>query len=317
MNRSIVLMTIVVALCFCIYQTDATSIQGPAGIKVTGASGNGKPGAVLDKYSRDPGFNSAKPKLRYDWSLCRLHVHDSGMNYRGFADFHPRVDEFTTLRIPLSNNSILFNPNVTIWLEFQANVSTVNQVYTEVENTYYCPNASTPANATAPPPPPAGVVCNETVTFYKVNETIVTNFTTYGNITLPPKRVYYYDLTRQQGYTLFSMTVVLTIDKGVLVNAQWDGDRDHSICKQCNYCLMNQCAARANTLKCDQEAGCALKIFVAWQGKDKNDKPCISITKAPSNFSMYSFNPISQLGLGLISDILGKIVGNTNNPNTA
>ncbi|EFA85724.1 hypothetical protein PPL_00954 [Heterostelium album PN500] len=302
------------------------------GISFQGSSAGGKPGNVtrdtLKGLYTSAGTMNLRNKARYDWTWCRLHIRDEVTKYSGYADFHPRVDEFTTLRVPYLGYAALFNPGATIWLEFLSNVSTTNFIYNNVTNTYPCPADG----ATNPNPPPPEGVCNVTgTTEYTITQLVQSNFTTYGNMTLQPKRVAYIKPNGNLAavpYMVNTFTVVATVDKGELINVEWDGDRDKSICKQCEYCIQNQCAVRRSTMKCDgdeydinevdtNQKGCTLKIFLAWKGTDSKNKPCISISKAPSNFSKYSFYSISQMGLGLVNDFLQRVVGNTNNPNTA
>ncbi|GAM22620.1 hypothetical protein SAMD00019534_057950 [Acytostelium subglobosum LB1] len=266
---------------------------------------------------------------------------DTKYNYKGYSDFHPRVDEFTTLRIPMSNNSILFNPNALVSFEFNAKVDVTTTVYTEYDCPGVSPTTAPPTPTTAPkstttfkstaevsadtpptkPNPPEGS-CKDGATKYTVASTL----TTPTNIVLPPKR-FFEEVSKEESYTVLSSTIVLTMEKGVLKKAEWDGDRNPDVCKYCGgdlmtptvgyKCVMNQCAVASRSTNCREGAGCSLKVFVAWQGTDADDRPLISINKAPSNFVKYSFTPISQIGLGLISDFLDRIVGNTNNPNTA
>ncbi|EFA85723.1 hypothetical protein PPL_00953 [Heterostelium album PN500] len=322
----------IIFLCFVIitFYINSSSAQG---ISFQGSSAGGKPGNVT-KYRSDPSWKyimTTRAKARYDWTWCRLHVRDELTNYTGYADFHPRVDEFTTLRVPLAGYGILFNPHATIWIEFFANISVTNDVYRYENQTFPCP--TTPASNTTNtsiPTPPAGA-CNASQPTFTVPVAIYSNFTTFSNMSLPPKRVYY-EKPNGNGnpiqYMVNTFTVVATVDLGTLIEVQWDGDRDTSICKQCPFCLQNQCAVQRSTMLCDgdtydvnevdtNQKGCTLKIFLAWKGTDSQKKPCISIAKAPSNFSKYSFYSISQMGLGLVNDFLQRVIGNTNNPNTA
>ncbi|EGG18986.1 hypothetical protein DFA_02229 [Cavenderia fasciculata] len=270
----------------------------PQGISHYSQSGGGKPGQVSNYINEINvgGALSSTGKSRYDWSWCRLWIYDAVSQYKAYADFHPRVDEFTSLRIENSNTSIIFNQNVTIWLDFPGTKNVTTFIYDRVtcDNT----SAANPEGCKVDPPP----------------EFILTekNYTVTQNLTLPPKRVYDPDNNAIVNY----FTAIVQLDNGNIIDAAWDGDRDTGICNDCEKCIDGQCAVSPNTMKCD-ETGCNLKIFLAWAGVDKQKKPCISISKIPSAFRKYSFTPISQLGMGLVGDFLERVIGNTNNPNTA
>eukprot|EP01133_Synstelium_polycarpum_P010585 gene10585-12316_t len=252
---------------------------------LTGACKRGAKEATLE--------NTAA-KGRYDWSYTKLWVKDELTGYLGFSEFHIRVDEFSTLRIPLADASILSNPHVTVWLEFPGtkNITTSYSLFENV--TSICPGGDT--------------TCEEGLNVTR--EAWVTHEVVRSvPIVLPPKRVAEIKEEIEDILVVINaFTIIVKIEKGVIVDAVWDGDRDTNICKKsCDYCVDNQCAIKHADLKCEAiaptyddngvtidltagKSGCAFKAFVAWQGTDKTKSPCISIAKIPSAFSKYSSN---------------------------
>eukprot|EP01133_Synstelium_polycarpum_P010586 gene10586-12317_t len=216
------------------------------------------------------------------------------------------------------------NRNATIWIEFPGN-KTITTSYSVFENvTRVCQGGDTTCEE--------GLAVNTT-------EWVLHEITRTVPVVLPPKRICKEVTDSFNNLFLVSVnafTVVLKVDGGVITDALWDGDRDPSICSRCSYCVDGQCAMKYEKMNCDKienvtvtqqvagvptpvtiYPGCSLKIYVAWQGTDKMKSNCISIAKIPSALSRYSTAELSQIGLGLFQDIVGKIVGNTNNPNTA
>ncbi|KAF2076549.1 hypothetical protein CYY_002163 [Polysphondylium violaceum] len=246
---------------------------------------------------------------RYDYSFCKLYIRDNTTGFEAYTTFHPRVDEFTTLKIPMSNVSIMGNENVVIWMEIPGNKSTTS-FYT-YNATVDVPKSCTYENGTRL----TVTECTDpAVATYNVTEYVMKqgNVTKYGNIVLPPKHVH--DLGKNATVNYF--TVVVQLANGAITDAVWDGDRINA-CKDCDQCIDGQCAAKYSDLGCDIGGGCQLKIFMAWAGLDRLKKPCISINKIPSNFAKYSSTSVSKLGLGLLSDFFYRINDNNNNPNRA
>eukprot|EP01132_Coremiostelium_polycephalum_P004047 gene4047-5065_t len=254
------------------------------------------------------------PATRYDWSWVRLHMRDNTTGYEANVKFHPRVDEFTTLEIPDSFASLMNNSNVNIWVEVPGNKSVVTYI-TELRNVSKPCKADDGGDLDIP-------ACTnltstgEKPTSYEIEEYVTTNLTTYQNITLRPKRVYDW----QNDVMINYFTLVIQLDKGRITDAIWDGDRDSTICKDCQFCIDNECAVQVSKMNCILEGGvlsrlCDLKLFVAWAGTDKTNRQCQSINKIPSAFRKYSLTPMAQLGRGLLNDFLYK--ADQNNPNQA
>jgi len=248
---------------------------------------------------------------RYDYSFCKLFIRDNETGFEAYTTFHPRVDEFTTLKIPKSNVSIMANQNVVIWMEIPGNKSTT---------TYYQYNTTQPVTKSCVMENGTRLTIDECsgafidAPTYNGTEYVMKqgNVTKYGNIILPPKHVH--DLGKNATVNYF--TVVVQLVNGAIVDAVWDGDRINA-CKDCDECIDGQCAAKYEDLACSEGGGCQLKIFMAWAGLDRLKKPCISINKIPSNFAKYSSTSVSKLGLGLLSDFFYRINDNNNNPNRA
>eukprot|EP01132_Coremiostelium_polycephalum_P004048 gene4048-5066_t len=252
------------------------------------------------------------PAQRYDWSWVRLYMRDNVTGYEANVKFHPRVDEFTTLQIPDSFASLMNRSEVSIWAEIPANKSVITYI-TELRNVSVDCKADDGGDLDIPECAPVDGVRPPT---YMVERYITTNLTTYQNITLRPKRVYNW----QNDVMINYFTIVVQMDKGRIIDAIWDGDRDSSICKDCRFCIDNECAVEISKMNCVLEDGvlsrlCDLKLFVAWAGTDRNKRQCQSINKIPSAFRKYSLTPMSQLGRGLLNDFLYK--ADQNNPNQA
>ncbi|EGC40331.1 hypothetical protein DICPUDRAFT_74088 [Dictyostelium purpureum] len=270
-----------------------------------------------------------KSYSRYDWSFIRLSIRSNDSQFLGYADIHPRVDEFTTFRVPNTQN-LIFNslsknsssssdntiitggqngvnqwPGWQIWAEILA-PKTITTFTTKIVDSPCIVNG-TRLNITS-----CATLANgtEPTTF---KETVTTNSTETVLITLPPKNII--DVNSRTFVNFFA--IVIQLDKGNIIDAIWDGDRLPQVCKSCDSCIDNQCGSKYDDMQCDVGNGCQLKIMVAWAGQDKNNQPCQSINKIPSNFQKYSATSIKNIGTGLLSDFFYRINDNNNNPNTA
>ncbi|KYQ92186.1 hypothetical protein DLAC_07032 [Tieghemostelium lacteum] len=255
------------------------------------------------------GWNITRGLERYEWSYCKLKLHDNYTGFEAEVEFHPRVDEFTTLTIPYSNATLMRNPNITISLVFPGNRSIIT--YFEEKQTVSLPCVT---DGTRNPDPQCNTNPLPDPDVYSTVQSVTKNVTTYESLELEAKHTY--DPNQEAFVNYF--TAIVQLDKGTIIDAIWDGDRDEQICKDCGTCIDQQCAVKANNMVCDtEEALCNLKIFVAWAGVDSKGKTCISINKIPSNFRKYSLTPISQFGLGLANDFIYRVDQNTANPNQA
>ncbi|KAK5575383.1 hypothetical protein RB653_010643 [Dictyostelium firmibasis] len=284
---------------------------------------------------------------RYDWSFMRFFVHNNNTKLLMSTDIHPRVDEFTTLKIP-NTNFMVQNEHYTVWAEFpgQRNVSTFTSI--RENKTFPCTFNNS-----------IGVM--ETLTNYtecknntKANYTaeVIVNTETFQlvPIILPPKHIF---SNKTQSFVNY-FTIIVQLENGKIVDAVWDGDRTPGMCeKQCDQCIDNQCGVKVSEMQCNvlrsndnlsnttisKNAtttatptatphnstlltsngipinGCQVKSFIAWAGVDRNGKPCQSINKIPSQFQRYSATSIKKIGTGLLTDFLYR-VNDQNNPNT-
>ncbi|KAN0053108.1 hypothetical protein ACTA71_012590 [Dictyostelium dimigraforme] len=294
--------------------------------------------------------DSNKMYQRYDWSFMRFFIHNNKTNLLMFTDYHPRVDEFTTIKYP-NTNFIVQNEHYTVWAEFPGlkNISTFTS--TRENQSFPCTfNNSigvmeTLSNYTE---------CKNNTSGNYTKEVII-NTETFKliPIILPPKHIFS-NLT--QSFVNY-FTIIVQLENGKIVDAVWDGDRTPGMCeKQCDQCIDNQCGVKVKDMQCnvlrdnDQLTnstlnnnstaatnttkspkitllptfltsngipinGCQLKSFIAWAGVDKLGKPCQSINKIPSKFQQYSATSIKKIGTGLLKDFLYR-VNDQNNPNT-
>ncbi|EGC40383.1 hypothetical protein DICPUDRAFT_146743 [Dictyostelium purpureum] len=274
---------------------------------------------------------------RYDWSYMRINIRSNLTKFLGQVDIHPRVDEFTTFRVPNTQSLIfkdlrdpnkdysessddiitgskdrdIYFPGWQIWAELVARKTIVT--YTTQPVTVPCEvdgvrSDAKECQAEGSEEPPVSYTTN-----------VLSNSTETIPLTLPPKNII--DINSRTFVNYF--VIVVQLDKGRIIDAVWDGDRLPEICKSCDSCIDGQCGVNYDDMQCDPTEdqplnnGCQLKIMVAWAGRDKNNKPCQSINKIPSNFQKYSSTSIKKVGTGLVSDFFYKINENNNNPNMA
>eukprot|EP01107_Rhizomastix_libera_P006029 TRINITY_DN2013_c0_g1_i1.p1 TRINITY_DN2013_c0_g1~~TRINITY_DN2013_c0_g1_i1.p1 ORF type:complete len:240 (-),score=36.71 TRINITY_DN2013_c0_g1_i1:87-806(-) len=91
-------------------------------------------------------------------------------------------------------------------------------------------------------------------------------------------------------------SVRIKLVKGVFESLSWDGD-----CSSCGNakCLDDSCTYAvsdcSDTAKMEDDPGfCSLRIYVGWEGTDKNGKKLLSAGKLPSKFNQYNFNGLIQ-----------------------
>ncbi|EAL70490.1 hypothetical protein DDB_G0273145 [Dictyostelium discoideum AX4] len=296
--------------------------------------------------------DSNKMYQRYDWSFMRFFIHNNKSKLLMSTDYHPRVDEFTTIKIP-NTNFMVQNEHYTVWAEFPGlkNISTFTSV--RENQTFPCTFNNS-----------IGVM--ETLTNYtdcknntsgNYTKEVIVNTETFKlyPIILPPKHIFS-NLT--QSFVNY-FTIIVQLENGKIVDAVWDGDRIPGMCeKQCDQCIDSQCGVKVKDMKCNELRdndklsnstiingtttttttttgtstttpsstpilirdgipinGCQVKSFIAWAGVDRLGKPCQSINKIPSKFQEYSATSIKKIGTGLLTDFLYR-VNDQNNPNT-
>ncbi|KAN0053112.1 hypothetical protein ACTA71_012594 [Dictyostelium dimigraforme] len=259
---------------------------------------------------------------RYDWSFIRLYIRNNQTGFVGSADFHPRVDEFSTIKFSAnlliqslneSSNITYFGKKevegYTIWAEvpFAKNVTTYTSRYVDAPCQTTLANGSTEISTDKA----CQNVTDITTATYRKEEQY--NSTVLEPIILPPKHIFEFSTRTFVSY----FTIIFQLDNGAVVDAVWDGDRDTSICKNCDSCIDDQCATKFDDMRCDEGEGCQLKFFLAWAGVDKSGKNCVSLNKIPSKFQKYSATAIKNMGTGLVNDFFYKINNANNNPNTA
>lgn len=111
---------VVVVAFFCL----ASSLISPSFGKVIRPSSN-------------PDYNDAasaangtvQPFTIYQTTTVYIHGRDEVTGHEWVATFWPRIDEFSVLEIAGSNNSMIFNPNLTIWVEYQNKTTPIKHVY--------------------------------------------------------------------------------------------------------------------------------------------------------------------------------------------
>ncbi|KAM9972027.1 hypothetical protein ACTFIW_012017 [Dictyostelium discoideum] len=260
---------------------------------------------------------------RYDWSFIRFHIRNNQSGFEATADFHPRVDEFSTIKFGANaliqylnetnkNRTVFKNREVegyTVWAEipFSKNVTSFTSRLVDVP----CQETLTNGSVVVSTDKACQNVTDITTATYQKVENY--NSTVLEPIILPPKHIFEFSTSTFVSY----FTIIFQLDNGAIVDAVWDGDRDTSICKNCDSCIDNQCATKFDDMRCDEGVGCQLKFFLAWAGVDKSGKNCVSLNKIPSKFQKYSATAIKNMGTGLVSDFFYKINDNNNNPNTA
>eukprot|EP01112_Ceratiomyxa_fruticulosa_P005437 TRINITY_DN1605_c0_g1_i1.p1 TRINITY_DN1605_c0_g1~~TRINITY_DN1605_c0_g1_i1.p1 ORF type:complete len:241 (+),score=37.30 TRINITY_DN1605_c0_g1_i1:212-934(+) len=66
---------------------------------------------------------------RYDDMAVYLHTYNWLTGHHQKAAFYPRVDEFTQVEIPGSDQVLLFNPNLTVWFEVNGYKTDMKHIY--------------------------------------------------------------------------------------------------------------------------------------------------------------------------------------------
>ncbi|KAK5575388.1 hypothetical protein RB653_010648 [Dictyostelium firmibasis] len=260
---------------------------------------------------------------RYDWSFLRIYIRNNQSGLLAYVDFHPRVDEFTTIKFSANEiiqqlntsnpkSSIIKNRETegyTIWAEipYAKNITTFTSRYVNV----LCQTTLANGTIVTNPNKECQNATDPTTATYRTIEQY--NSTVSEPIILPPKHIFEFSTSTFVSY----FTIIFQLDNGAIVDAIWDGDRDPSICKNCDSCIDDQCATKFDDMRCNEGVGCQLKFFLAWAGVDNSGKNCASINKIPSKFQKYSATAIKNMGTGLVSDFFYKINDNNNNPNTA
>lgn len=121
-------MMVIVALCVVL------SFVQPSNAKVI------RPSANPDYNNAASDANSTvQPFTIYQTTTVYLHVRDNVTGHEWKATYWPRIDEFSLLEVVGSyNNSMSFNPNVTVWVEYQNRTTTPKRVY-QNENQLFIP----------------------------------------------------------------------------------------------------------------------------------------------------------------------------------
>jgi len=83
-------------------------------------------------YTEAPSFanETTQPFTKYDTTTVIVHVRDNVTGHEWKAMYYPRVDEFSQLELAGTfSTSMTFNPNVTLWVEFQNRTTTPKHVF--------------------------------------------------------------------------------------------------------------------------------------------------------------------------------------------
>jgi len=74
--------------------------------------------------------NTVQPFTIYQTTTVFVHARDNVTGHEWKATFWPRIDEFSQLELSGSfNNSMIFNPNLTVWVEYQNRTTSPKHVY--------------------------------------------------------------------------------------------------------------------------------------------------------------------------------------------
>jgi len=97
--------------------------------------------------SNNPDYNNAasdangtvQPFTIYQTTTVYVHARDNVTGHEWKATFWPRIDEFSQFELlGTFNNSMIFNPNVTVWVEYQNKTTQPKHVY-QNENQLFIP----------------------------------------------------------------------------------------------------------------------------------------------------------------------------------
>ena len=256
-------------------------------------------------------FNAVGNRL----SFIDLNIPESYRRFRSV--FYPIVDEFTQLQVPaarfgestipysLIGNTLggMFDP--TQGQEVIVTLS-VGDIFTTAAGVDA--NGTVLENRTILCNPSFG---NEFTFQNSLNETVNLNGTT-GFQCDPNQGVRWwrYPFPDLEFFTSF-FTVVINVDGGEIQSIVWDDS-----CSECGGTdLQNgecvggfQCGLSVNGVDCISEplftgngtqlepgdVACGPRVFLTWVGTDANNDECTSFSSAPSQFELYSANPVFE-----------------------
>eukprot|EP01111_Echinosteliopsis_oligospora_P005260 TRINITY_DN1851_c0_g1_i1.p1 TRINITY_DN1851_c0_g1~~TRINITY_DN1851_c0_g1_i1.p1 ORF type:complete len:252 (+),score=50.58 TRINITY_DN1851_c0_g1_i1:151-906(+) len=82
-------------------------------------------------------FATLPPFIRYQCVEINVYALNEATGHTWKSTFYPRVDEFTQMELPYTAHPLfMFNPNLTVWVEFQGINTTAKHTFDPINNVF-------------------------------------------------------------------------------------------------------------------------------------------------------------------------------------